>query len=50
MEVYVGLEAKCISGNRKEADLMQLYKNCIHVVCKGQQINEAKAIGLASTM
>lgn len=27
-------EAKCVSGNRKEGDLMQLYKNCIHVVCK----------------
>lgn len=21
-------------GNRKEGDLMQLYKDCIHVVCK----------------
>lgn len=27
-------EAKCVSGNRKEGDLMQLYKDCIHVVCK----------------
>lgn len=25
-------EAKCVSGNRKEGDLMQLY--IIHVVCK----------------
>lgn len=26
-------EAKCVGGNCKEGDLIQLYKNCIHVVC-----------------